>query len=81
MFKSEKGDTYVNWVIIILVVLIFSAIIIRVLVGENGLINQRKEDKIRNETENNTCIDLHDSSSICNFLCEPRSESSFSRIQ
>ena len=29
MFKSEKGDTYVNWVIIILVVLIFSAIIIR----------------------------------------------------
>ena len=47
MFKSEKGDTYVNWVIIILVVLIFSAIIIRVLVGENGLINQRKEDKIR----------------------------------
>ena len=23
MFKSEKGDTYVNWVIIILVVLIF----------------------------------------------------------
>ena len=58
MFKSEKGDTYVNWVIIILVVLIFSAIIIRVLVGENGLINQRKEDKIRNETENNIVIEL-----------------------
>ena len=58
MFKSEKGDTYVNWVIIILVVLIFSAIIIRFLVGENGLINQRKEDKIRNETENNIVIEL-----------------------
>ena len=58
MFKSEKGDTYVNWVIIILVVLIFSAIIIRVLVGENGLINQRKEDNIRNETENNIVIEL-----------------------
>lgn len=58
MFKSEKGDTYVNWVIIILVVLIFSAIIIRVLVGENGLTNQRKEDKIRNETENNIVIEL-----------------------
>ncbi len=58
MFKSEKGDTYVNWEIIILVVLIFSAIIIRVLVGENGLINQRKEDKIRNETENNIVIEL-----------------------
>ena len=50
MFKSEKGDTYINWVIIILVVLIFVAITIRVLVGENGLINQRKEDKIRNES-------------------------------
>lgn len=58
MFKSEKGDTYINWVIIILVVLIFSAITIRVLVGENGLINQRKEDKIRNETENNIVIEL-----------------------
>ena len=58
MFKSEKGDTYINWVIIILVVLIFAAIIIRVLVGENGLINQSKEDKIRNETENNIVIEL-----------------------
>ena len=54
MFKSEKGDTYINWVIIIL----FVAITIRVLVGENGLINQRKEDKIRNETENNIVIEL-----------------------
>lgn len=58
MFKSEKGDTYINWVIIILVGLIFAAITIRVLVGENGLINQRKEDKIRNETENNIVIEL-----------------------
>ena len=58
MFKSEKGDTYVNWVIIILVVLIFSAITIRVLVGENGLINQSKEDNIRNVTENNIVIEL-----------------------
>ena len=58
MFKSEKGDTYINWVIIILVVLIFVAITIRVLVGENGLINQRKEDKITNETEHNIVIEL-----------------------
>lgn len=58
MFKSEKGNTYVNWVIIILVVLIFAAIIIRVFVGENGLINQLKDDKVRNETENTITIEL-----------------------
>lgn len=58
MLKSEKGDTYVNWVIIIIVALIFGALIVRVLVGENGLINQKKEEKIRNETENNIVIEL-----------------------
>lgn len=58
MLKSEKGNTYVNWVIIILVVLIFLAVTIRVLVGENGLIQQRKDEKMRNKTEQNITIQL-----------------------
>lgn len=58
MLKDEKGDTYVNWVIVILVILFFAAITIRILVGENGLLNQIKQDKIRNETENNITIEL-----------------------
>lgn len=62
MFKSEKGIGYVNWVIIIIVSLFFAALIIRVLVGENGLIQQRKEEKIRNQSENNIIIELTDQS-------------------
>lgn len=58
MFKNEKGISYINWVIIILVVLIFAAITVRLFVGENGLIQQKKEDAIRNETENNIVIEL-----------------------
>lgn len=60
MLKSEKGISYINWVIIILVALIFGAIIIRVLVGENGLIQQKKDEKARNETEKNIMIQLID---------------------
>lgn len=60
MLKSEKGISYINWVIIILVALIFGAIIIRVLVGENGLIQQKKDEKARNETEKNIMIQLMD---------------------
>ena len=60
MLKSEKGISYINWVIIILVALILGAITIRVLVGENGMINQIKENKSRNETENNIVIELTD---------------------
>lgn len=58
MLKNEKGNVYVNWMVAIIVILIFLAIIIRVLVGENGLIQQKKEEKARNETENNITIEL-----------------------
>ncbi|MBO5348698.1 MAG: hypothetical protein J6A89_02615 [Clostridia bacterium] len=58
MLKNEKGISYVNWVIIILVALIFAAIIIRVLVGENGLIQQKKDEEMRNKTERNITIQL-----------------------
>lgn len=58
MYKSEKGIGYVNWVVIVIVSLFFAALIIRVLVGENGLIEQRKEEAIRNQTENNIIIEL-----------------------
>ena len=50
MLKSEKGSTYINWVIIILVALIFVAITIRVWVGKNGLSQQRKDEKAMNQT-------------------------------
>ena len=58
MFKSEKGIGYVNWIIIVIVSLFFAALIIRVLVGENGLIQQRKEETVRNQSENNIIIEL-----------------------
>ena len=58
MLKNEKGISYVNWVIIILIALIFAALIIRVLVGENGLIQQKREEEARNKTEKNITIEL-----------------------
>ena len=61
MFRSEKGNTYINWVVSILVVLIFSAIIIRVLVGERGLMQQKKEELVRQKSENNIVIELTNS--------------------
>lgn len=61
MFRSERGNTYINWVVSILVVLIFSAIIIRVLVGERGLIQQKKEESVRQKSENNIVIELTNS--------------------
>ena len=60
MLKNEKGISYINWVIIILVALIFGAITIRVLIGENGLIQQRKDEEARNKTEKNIMIELMD---------------------
>ena len=57
MLKNEKGNTYINWVIIILVALIFAAITIRVWVGENGLSQQRKD---MNQTEKNIVIEITD---------------------
>lgn len=58
MLKNEKGLTHIQWVITILVLLIFAAITVRILVGENGIIQQKKEESIRNKTENNIVIEL-----------------------
>ena len=58
MLKNEKGNVYVNWVVAIIVILILVAIFIRVLVGENGLIQQRKDEEARNKTEKNIMIEL-----------------------
>lgn len=61
MFRSENGNMYINRVVIVLVLLIFAAITIRVLVGENGLIQQKKEEDIRKKSENNIVIELTNS--------------------
>ena len=58
MLKKENGNTYINWVVIITVAIIVIGIIIRVLVGDSGLIQQMKEEKIRNQSENNIIIEL-----------------------
>lgn len=58
MLKKENGNTYINWVVIITVAIIFIGIIIRVLVGDSGLIQQMKEEKIKNQSENNIIIEL-----------------------
>ena len=60
MLKNERGNVYINWVVAIIVILIIAAITIRVLVGENGLIEQMKEKEIRNKTEQNIMIQLTD---------------------
>lgn len=61
MLRSERGVTRVQWVITLIVALIFAAMIVRVLVGENGLIQQMKEEKNRNQYENNIVIELTNS--------------------
>lgn len=58
MFKNEKGISYINWVIILLVVLILAVIVVRVLVGDTGLIQQKKDEEMRNKTERNIMIQL-----------------------
>ena len=58
MLKNEKGISYVNWAIIILIALIFTTLIIRVLVSENELIQQKREEEARNKTEKNITIEL-----------------------
>ena len=47
-------------VVAILVLLFIAVITIRVLVGENGLIQQMKEKDARNKTEQNIMIQLTD---------------------
>lgn len=61
MFRSERGITRVRILLIFLVALIFAAITIRVLVGENGLIQQWKEERSKQKYENNIVIELTNS--------------------
>lgn len=60
MFRSERGNVYINWVVGIIVGLILLFLTLKVLLGPNGLIEQKKEEKIRNSTEKNIMIQLMD---------------------
>lgn len=61
MFRSEKGITRVRLVILWLAIIIIAAMTIRVMVGENGLIQQWKEERNRKDSENNIVIELTNS--------------------
>lgn len=61
MFRSEKGMTRVRLVVLWLVIIIIAAMTIRVMVGENGLIQQWKEERNRKDSENNIVIELTNS--------------------
>lgn len=60
MFRSERGNVYINWVVGIIAGLILLFLTLKVLLGPNGLIEQKKEEKIRNSTEKNIMIQLMD---------------------
>ncbi len=60
MFKKENGNVYVNWVVAIIVIMVLVAIFIKVLLGENGLIQQKKEEDALKNTEKNIMIELID---------------------
>ncbi len=61
MFRSEKGITRVRLVVLWLMIIIIAAMTIRVMVGENGLIQQWKEERNRKDSENNIVIELTNS--------------------
>ena len=61
MFRSEKGMTRVRLVVLWLMIIIIAAMTIRVMVGENGLIQQWKEERNRKDSENNIVIELTNS--------------------
>lgn len=61
MFRSEKGITRVRLVVLWLVIIIIAAMTIRVMVGENGLIQQWKEERNKKDSENNIVIELTNS--------------------
>ena len=61
MFRSEKGITRVRIVVLVLAILIIAAMTIRVMVGENGLIQQWKENRAKQQYENNIVIELTNS--------------------
>lgn len=56
--KSETGNTYINWMVGILVLLIFVVIVARLFLGENNIIKQKREEKIKNEIEENITVEL-----------------------
>lgn len=60
MFKSEKGNVYINWLVGIIAGLILLLLFLKVLLGPTGLIAQKKEEKVRNSTEKNIMIQLMD---------------------
>ena len=60
MFKSEKGNVYINWLVGIIAGLILLLLFLKVLLGPTGLIEQKKEEKVRNSTEKNIMIQLMD---------------------
>lgn len=61
MFRSERGITRVRILVIFLIALILAAMVIRVMVGENGLIQQWKEERAKKQYENNIVIELTNS--------------------
>ena len=61
MFRSEKGMTRVRLVVLWLAIIIIAAMTIRVMVGENGLIQQWKEERNKKDSENNIVIELTNS--------------------
>ena len=58
MFRSERGITRVRILLIFLAVLVISALVIRVMIGENGLIQQWKDERNKKQYENNIVIEL-----------------------
>ena len=61
MFRSERGITRVRFMILVIAILIITAMVIRVMVGENGLIQQWKENRAKQQYENNIVIELTNS--------------------
>ncbi|HOZ54747.1 MAG TPA: hypothetical protein PK993_01695 [Clostridia bacterium] len=51
MLKNEKGISLINLILVIIISLIFLTIITTILSGENGLINQWKEESNNKNTQ------------------------------
>ena len=60
-WRSERGVTRVRILLIWIGILVLAALIIRVMIGENGLIQQWKEERNKKQYENNIVIELTNS--------------------
>lgn len=60
-WRSERGITRVRILLIWLGILVLAALIIRVMIGENGLIQQWKDERNKKQYENNIVIELTNS--------------------